>query len=289
MSTSLGLEQRSGLGLRAELHVERSDITFGNVSPERVRIEVVVQNLGEERSEPTHAVLSAAPLGAFVPWRPLAVLPVPAIEPGDSLVLHTSAARALPVPLGPPDQVPPRRLLTALGAADDRPGGAPAALRPGTRPTAGLPADLLDLMGRPGTHWAGNLNVFLVGRAVERHLAQALRIYPGRTNLAMFVLGSGRDAYRFHLIGEGQHWGAALFDITDGRSLTIDVKRFPPVEEGEWLEIPHQRMMLLALCPPNDCGCGTVEVHVEQRSSGQSAVVEFSLDPSAAGPGCYVV
>jgi hypothetical protein len=47
--------------------------------------------------------------------------------------------------------------------------------------------------------------------------------------------------------------------------------------------------MMLALCPPKDCGSGTVEVHVEQRSTGQSAVVEFSLDPNAAGPGCFVV
>jgi hypothetical protein len=48
-------------------------------------------------------------------------------------------------------------------------------------------------------------------------------------------------------------------------------------------------MFLLALCPPADCTAAALEVHVTQRSTGQSAVVEFSLDPNAAGPGCYVV
>ena len=32
-----------------------------------------------------------------------------------------------------------------------------------------------------------------------------------------------------------------------------------------------------------------VEVHVTQRSTRKTAVVEFSFDPRAVGPGCYVV
>jgi hypothetical protein len=285
------LQQRSDLYVRNELHLERTDIAFSNVSPERLRIEVAIWNHGEERSAPTHTVLMAAPLGAFVPWQPLAVLPVPAIEPGQSFVLRTNVPRTLPAPLGPPDRVPPRLLLTALGARDDQPGNTPSLLAPPGMgwPIGALPADLMDLLGRPGVHWAGNLNVFIGGKAVERHLAQALRVYPGRVNMAMFVVGSGLDAYRFHLIGEGEDWDARLFDITDGQSCTLDVSRFPPIEEGAWIESPHRRMMMLALCPPKKCAQGTVEVHVEQRSTGQTAIVEFSLDPNAAGPGCYVV
>jgi len=49
------------------------------------------------------------------------------------------------------------------------------------------------------------------------------------------------------------------------------------------------RVIMLALCPPRDCGAGSVAVHVQQRSTGRWAVVEFSLDPKAAGPGCFVV
>jgi hypothetical protein len=272
----------------ADLTVERADITFANVSMERVRIEVAVWNHSLSRSVATDAVLMAAPLGAFVPWRPLATLPVPAIESGESVVLQTVVPRPLPAPLGPPDRVPPRRLITALGAGDDRPASATDV--PLARGRVGaFPADLMDLVGLANFHWAGNLNVFIGSKAVERHMAQALRIYPGRVNMAMFVVGCGRDAYRFHVIGECEDWDVRLFDGTDGRSCTLDVSRVPPVVEGEWLEAPGQRLMMMALCPPQTCSRGTVEVHVAQRSSGKTAVVEFSLDPKAAGPGCYVV
>jgi len=47
--------------------------------------------------------------------------------------------------------------------------------------------------------------------------------------------------------------------------------------------------LVLALVPPAACRRGSVAVHVEQRSTGRVAVVEFSLDAAAAGPGCYVV
>jgi hypothetical protein len=265
----------------AALSVARTDITFADVAPGRVRVEVTVWNLGDGWSAPTTAFLSSAPLGAFVPWRPLAVLPVPALPPGGDAVLRFDALRPEVAPLGPPDRVPPRKLLTALGAEDDRPGAA------GPRPGV-LAADLADLLGRSNVYWAGNLNVFVGGRAVERHMAQALRVYPGRTNLAMFVLGSGPDAYRFHLGGNAAGWDARLHDMTDAGAWSLDLAG-DPIAAGDWLESRRQRMLMLALQPPTGCGPGSVEVHVEQRSSGQTAVVEFSLDPSAAGPGCYVV
>jgi hypothetical protein len=287
------------LDLRPSLHVERTDIVFANINPDRVGIEVTVWNRGDGRSEPTLAVLQAAPLGAFVPWQPLALLPVPALEPGEPHVLRAEAVHAHPTPLGEPDRLSPRRLLTALDMGDDRPrqDPKPAAgvlgamrsqllARPGT-PT--MPADLLELMGRGNPHWAGNLNVFIGRRAVERHLAQALRVYPGRTNLAMFVVGTGRDAYAFRLAGQGATWEARLFDMTGQQSLNLNPSKVSPLDQDRWIEMDGHRMLMLALVPPARCERGTVEVHVEQRSSGQTAVVEFSLDPAAAGPGCYVV
>jgi len=45
----------------------------------------------------------------------------------------------------------------------------------------------------------------------------------------------------------------------------------------------------LALCPPADCDAGSVNVHVRQRSTNRDAIVEFSLDPRAAGAACYTV
>src|SRR5262249_36250098 len=127
------------------------------------------------------------------------------------------------------------------------------------------------------------------GHAVERHLAQALRIYPGRTNVAMFIVGSGPDAYAFSLTGGGANWDAALFDSRELKSLAIDPRGCSPIPFKEWTAIGQQTLMLLVLRPPEGCSRGTVEVQVEQRSTGRTAVVEFSLDPEAAGPGCYVV
>ncbi|HVS36532.1 MAG TPA: hypothetical protein VMS17_13290 [Gemmataceae bacterium] len=277
--TTAVLRQPTTTAAGASLTLARADIQFSDAGPRRVAVSFRVRNDGDEPSAPTLAVLSAAPLGAFVPWRSLALVHAPALAPGESAVLRTEAIRPAVAPLGPPDRVPPRRLLTALGAADDRPQPTPVA----------LPPDLMDLVGRPNPHWAGNLNVFVAGRAVERHLAQTLRVYPGRVNLALFVVGSRRDAYRFHVVGEGPDWKARLHDITEGKTLQVDVSSQPAVAEDEWIETPGQRMMMLALEPPADCGAGAVAVHVTQRSTGKEAVVEFSLDPTAAGPGCFVV
>src|SRR5262245_37554913 len=227
------------------LQVRREDIVFANVSPEVVRIEVTVRNDGFGPSRPATAMLQSAPLGAFVPWRPLALLRVPSLEPGESVVVSAEATPTLPAPLGPPDRVAPRQLLTALGAEDDRPATA--------RPARPLATDLLRLVGRPGTHWAGNLNIFIGGKAVERHLAQALRAYPGQGNVAMFVVGSGPDEYRFRLEGDAAGWDVTLFDATH-QARVIDLKEAVP--PAAWVPVHATALMLLALRPPSDCKQG---------------------------------
>lgn len=284
---------------RARLHVERTDIAFWNVTPQRVAIEITVRNEGNGRSEETLAAVMAAPLGAFVPWRPLAFVTVPALEPDETHVLRTEARRPAVRPLGPPDTLTPRRLLTALGGEDGEPERAPPPTRRrrlmqqlnpslGGLPLGQLPAELFDLLGRGGLHWAGNLNVFIGGIAVERHMAQAIRVHPGCLNMAMFVVGSGRDAYRFELRGNGVEWDAVLYG-TDSLTSLAHPNPEAAVRTGNWVELRYQTIMMLALCPPAGCDKGSVDVHVTQRSTGQTAVVEFSLDPRAAGPGCYVV
>ena len=274
------LHERSGprTGAEGRLEVGREDIDFFDAAPGCVRIEITVWNRGDVLSAPTVARVSAAPLGAFVPWRHLLWLPVPAIEPGGSAVLRAEAERSTPRPLGPPDRVPPRRLLTALDAGDEEPAR-----------RARLPHDLFDLPRRGNPHFAGNLNVFVGGRDVERHLARALRIYPGRPNLAMFVVGSGPDAYAFHLTGDAVDWEAQLFDGTSLQSLAVDPRGAASIAPRTWIDVEGRRMMMLLLQPPAGCHRGQVDVHVAQRSSGKQAVVEFDLDPQAAGPGCFVV
>lgn len=291
---------------QAKLVVNRDDIWFQDIDRDLVAIRVVVRNQGEQDSLPTDLVIEAAPLGAFVASSPLVRLPVPAIEAGDSLELSAQAVRPRVQPLGDPQEVAPQSLLEALLApspSQDPPRRGWAArvatgLLPGGRRRAGaprnveaptLPPDPLELLGRRNQYWAGNLNVFVGRSAVERHVAQALRIYPGRTNLAMFVVGTTPDAHAFELRGNGIAWQPAIFDCTSWSCLASGRRAAGAAPLSQWVPTHGSHLFLLAVEPPAGCEQGELEVHVTQRSSGKKAVVEFSFDPRAAGPGCYTV
>ena len=58
------------------------------------------------------------------------------------------------------------------------------------------------------------------------------------------------------------------------------------MKEGFW-HVPACGMILLAVQPPAGATSGAVNVHVRQRSTDREAVVEFTMDARAAGPGCY--
>jgi len=293
----------------ADLRVDPKDISFHDLPADKVLIQVTVHNAGLQTSQPTPMRLESAPLGAFVPWRPLARLLVPAIEPGESRVLSTEATRPRPAPLGDFDRVPPKQMLTAVNSAEQpepqpRPGDPFRVLhkllwrqRTGATPVAkdsarkpSLAPDLWDLLGRGQPHWAGNINVFIGAQPVERHIAKALRIYPGRTNLAMFIVGDVRtpDAYSFELVGLPPDWNATLFDVTN-RTQLLSRSEGVAIEETRWIESSGGLMVMLATQPPADCQAGNLQVQVTRRSSEKTAVVEFDLDPSAQGTGCYVV
>jgi hypothetical protein len=295
-------------GYEATLRVERTDISFEDVPGDKVRIRVTVHNTGSQSSRPTFMRLESAPLGAFVPWQPLAAVAVPALEPGESRELSTEVARPHPAPLGQFDRVPPRKVLTAVNSPDEAPPapsdagfaalmdlflrrqGDRSGSRSGTGTTASLAPDLLELVGREQPHWAGNINVFVHNRPVERHLATALRVYPGRGNLAMFMVGGGgrADAYAFELVGLDPDWKTALYDVTSNRSLLLGPCDMP-IEETRWVEADGGLLAILATHPPAGCEAGRLEVHVTRRSCGRTAIVEFDLDPSAQGAGCYSV
>ncbi len=158
------------------------------------------------------------------------------------------------------------------------------------RTKSALPPDLLELVGRGNPHWAGNINVFIRSHPVERHMARALRIYPGRTNMAYFIVGEGgrRDAYAFDLVGLGPDWKAGLYDATNQNTLVISPSD-APIREARYVESQGGLVVVLATCPPADCHTGNLEVHVTRRSCGKTAIVEFNLDATAQGPGCYFV
>ena len=290
----------------AELRVERTDVSFQDVPGGKVQIRVSVHNVGTGRSRPTSMKLCSAPFGAFVPWTPLTALAVPALEPGESVELSTEVARPHPAPLGDFNTVPPKKLLTAVSSPDQSPPSPDTAgrelvdifsllqrsrssRRSPDSTQAPLPPDLLELLGRKNRHWAGNICVFRGRQSVERHMARALRIYPGRTNMAVFDVGtpSKLDAYAFDLVGLGPEWEARLFDVTNNSTLVADPSE-QPIHGARWVE-SHGRLMMVTLTirPPADCQSGNLEVHVTQRSSGKTAIVEFNLDPNAQGPGCY--
>jgi len=279
----------------AELCVRRSGIRFHNVSLDRVHISVEVENQGRARSSPTPLRIESAPLGAFVRWRPLATLRVPPIPAGGSTIVQTVVRQPRPGRIPGLSGLVPPGLLTATGAGDERrradlPGPSMLIHRllqsMGILSTCELPPDLQDLLAGTQPHWAGNLNVWIGRKPVERHRAPRLRIHAGMTNLAMFLLGDRPDQYAFHVEGSGAGWSRALYDTAENRIIDCE----PGVDRrSRWCVVNSMRPLLLALRPPEFCGRGNVELHVTQRSSGETAVVEFDLDPTADGPGCYTV
>lgn len=287
----------------ADLRVERRGIRFWNVAPDRVRIEVLVENRGDARSEPDQLVLQSAVLGAFVPWRPLERLAVPALEPGGVAVVGCERRRPRVRAVADFSGLVPPRLWTALGTPDEgseRPAGEPPVFARGRgrvmpglvdfllRASAGsreLSPDVLELLGRGSPHWAGNINVMIGGRAVERHMAQALRVHPGRTNLAVFLLGGDAQGYVLRVRGSGAQWPHCLLD--PGLRRTLEQP-----DGSHWYALgmgPSPRMVFFVCRPPAGCGDAAVEIHIERRPHGDQAVVELSLAPDAAGPGCYAV
>jgi len=286
----------------AELQVARTDIDFRNVAPWRVRLSVTVCNVGNAASQSTTMAIQAAPLGAFVPWQDVTMLEVPAIPPHNRRVVTTDLSAPPPTKaIGDFSRVPPRKLIARFADGNERPLGTSWSdpLRQfmlrllgrdaRTETKFDLPDDPFQLLARSPIHWAGNINIHIGRTAVERHLAQALRIYPGKTNLAMFFVGDRRDEYQFALAGSGAAWDATLFDCADNYMLSKAASQASAISLGNWTRMEPRRMILLAICPPEGCETGAVEVQVCQRSTGKQAVVEFSLDTNAAGAGCYTV
>lgn len=260
------------------LDLDREDISFTTPRPGVLSVAVTVRNVGRAPTPPTPALLRSAPLGAFVPWTPLDTLVIPPLLPGRSTVLRGEYALPKPVALGGADRIPPSRALVALGLGEpDRP----------RRPTPAAPAaDVLGLFGLGAHHWAGNINLFFPKVDVERHTAMALRIYPGRINMAMFLVGTGpAERYKFEFTGTGTAWNPRLFD-TFPHLATAEGAGHDALTDGRWHRLSSS-MLMLAVTPPESAREGAVNVHVRQQSSGREAVVEFTLDAAAAGPGCY--
>src|SRR5579871_6373447 len=79
------------------LHVRAADIEFSNARPDLVNVSITVRNDGRERSPPTFGKISAAPLGAFVPWQLLAVAGIPSLGPNEAHVVRIDTREKSPL------------------------------------------------------------------------------------------------------------------------------------------------------------------------------------------------
>jgi hypothetical protein len=284
---------------QSRLRLDRQDIVFYNVAERRVRIQVTIHNDGDADSRPTFAQIQSADFGAFLPWRPLTRLPVPAIVAGDSVTLQIDAEIA---PLTADTLRPPAaKSRTTENPADHRRESMPLLIRralnafmevrsrgaqprPVPRPGMRLSPDIYEVDGRPLPNWAGNLNVFVGRESVERHMARGLRIDPGCVNLAHFHVGSGPDAYSFEMPTVPEGWKVSLTHGERSMFFATD-----PITPGTWIEARRSFHVMALMELPESCAKGSVEITVQQRSTGKEAVVEFELDADGPGSGCHMI
>jgi hypothetical protein len=79
-----------------------------------------------------------------------------------------------------------------------------------------------------------------------------------------------------------------LHDVTAAKTLVVSSSA-KPVQERQWVEaVADMMVVMLVVRPPIICEEGKLQVHVTSRSCRKTAVVEFDLDPTAQGAGCYV-
>ena len=113
-------------------------------------------------------------------------------------------------------------------------------------------------------HFAGNLNVHVKGISVERHCG-SLRLRRGARNVSMFHVGDGTDAYRFEVGGVPTGWDVQLFGWED-------------IEPERWYSGECVQCVRMEATDASESTLDErLEVRVEQRSTGRTAIVEFEL------------
>src|SRR5262249_20073553 len=228
-----------GAASAAGLRADRTDISFQNITPVLVRVDVRVTSDGSLWSPPVEVARQSAALGAFLPWHPLLTLAVPSLAPRTSAVVSGTAWVPQPAPVARPEEVwnMPAHLLQEYAekvAREAREEAEREARRLQRQPAPVVAGDALALLGRAGYHWAGNIDILMRGKAAERHMARALRVYPGKTNAAMFFVGDRTDGYKFELSGEVAEWQAELIDMS--RASSLRPKNAPGIAPGEFRE-----------------------------------------------------
>ena len=229
------------------LEFSRTDLVFRFEATE-IDIALRVRNAGSARSKRQVGRIEAAPFGAFLPWTPLTTFEVPQLDPGAATIVRMRV---------------PRPELGDLPDGEDAAHVRTRALRQLAR--------MLVRFGmaspwsvNPKAHFAGNLNVHVKGIAVERHCG-SLRVRRGARNVAMFHVGDGTDAYRFEVGGTPTGWDVQLLGWED-------------IEPGRWYSGKCVRCVRMEATDASESALDErLEVHVEKRSTGRVAVVEFEF------------
>ena len=263
---SATLATRTGCAARTEpaaaLHFDRTDLTFQLDGPDVLDVALQVRNSASLATPPQTGRIETAPFGAFLPWTPVKTFQVPPLRAGESTVIRLRVPRP------------------GAGGAGRPPAGDDPDyfdLRSLPRPAELLRRVFENGVRDPSVGLAGNVNVHVGPKSVERHLSGRFPILPGLLNVADFRIGRGDDAYRIEFGGTAAGWEWVLRKA--GRRGQWS-RRF---YLNRWYEGADLKSVLfLVFKPPRDCARSTFEVRVEQRSTGNVAVVEFDLDPTEA-------
>ncbi|MGH7151052.1 MAG: hypothetical protein ACREIU_10155 [Planctomycetota bacterium] len=174
-------------------------IRWRTVGSDSVEILIDVENPEEEPTEADDLVIQSAPLGAFVPFKPVTRVAVSALAPGERRRLNVLV---------------PRRALAGLVL-----GGLQALFRP---------LRSLD--------WIGNLNVHFhkaPERSVEVHRALELRVPPGRKVGVGMILPRDRSQYETEVRCSDDDWQAETMCVSTLSLLVVG----PPSTVGSRAEV----------------------------------------------------
>ena len=84
--------------------------------------------------------------------------------------------------------------------------------------------------------------------------------------------------------GDGAGWNPQIVSIQRHRPWDDEGRR---LGFGDWIRLAGPTYLQLSIEPPQDVEQGELELHVRRRDTDEVAVVEYSLDARAPGPGCF--
>jgi hypothetical protein len=245
--------------------VRREGIDWrGGIGGAPLEIRLAFENPGTVRTAPATARVEVAAFGAFLPWRPLTAVSVPAIPPGGRIVLTATAQGDLPDRENAADLV---AQMDNAESANDIMSLMAKVLR------AAFAWKDVDQLNMNPIHFVGNLNVFVSRRkTVERHQQRAIGLRPGHSNFTMFAVGDGKhDVYSLRLEAE-PGWDVQLSGCPWDTPIGIE-----------------SQSIAASITPPIGVEYGRIGIWVKRHSTGEEVPVEFELAVDARTLTCGTI